>query len=151
VQFPRDTAGRKERSDEVLRPIGRTGVADHPARNVMDDGAKAALEIFPLVFDDHIEAERLRIRHLIDCPASRAINRRLASNISVATCGRKKMSKCFLRHRFGFGRQNGIRQRRDPQAVATGASGRHRPISPSDRLRAGTVTYWRDWREACGR
>jgi hypothetical protein len=57
VQLPRHIARREESSDEVLRAVGRAGVADHPAGDVVDNGGETALEIAELVLDDHIEAE----------------------------------------------------------------------------------------------
>ena len=53
----------KNAADEILRAVGRSGVADDPAVNVIGNRAETALEIRHLVLDNHVEAKRLRGRH----------------------------------------------------------------------------------------
>jgi FkbM family methyltransferase len=48
----------------LLRPVRRAGVADHPASDMIGDGAETALEIRHLVLDDHVQAQQLAIRHI---------------------------------------------------------------------------------------
>ena len=56
VQFAGQTALGEERDDEILRAVGRAGVADHPAADVIGDSIETALEVRHLVLDDHVEA-----------------------------------------------------------------------------------------------
>src|SRR5271155_3328221 len=45
VQLPRNVARGEEGADEILRAVGRAGVADHPTRDVWRDRGETALEI----------------------------------------------------------------------------------------------------------
>ena len=53
----------EKRFDEVLGPVGRAGIADHPAVDVVGNRPETALEVRHLVPDDHVEAEALAGRH----------------------------------------------------------------------------------------
>ena len=64
VQLARQVARGEKRLDEFLGTVGRAGIADHPAVNVIGDGAETALEIRHLVPDDHVEAQELAVCHL---------------------------------------------------------------------------------------
>ena len=64
VQLPGQPAPGEERGDEFLRSVGRAGIADHPASDVIGNGTETALEIGHLVFDDHVAAQQLAARHI---------------------------------------------------------------------------------------
>jgi len=59
VQLSRHISCGEERLDEVLRAVSGTGIADYPAVNVIGNAAETAPQIRHLVFDDHVEADRL--------------------------------------------------------------------------------------------
>jgi len=63
VQLSRQIALGKKCDDKILGAIGRAGITDHPATDVLGDRAKTALEVRHLVLDDHIEAEPLAVGH----------------------------------------------------------------------------------------
>lgn len=63
MKFSRKIAPGKERLDEVLRAVRRTGIADDPASDVVSDRRQAALEICHLVLDDHVQAKALIFHH----------------------------------------------------------------------------------------
>src|SRR6266851_9859795 len=63
VKLAGNTALGEERLDEVLSTVDGSGVADYPARDVIGDCTKTAVEVRRLVLHDHIEAERLAVRH----------------------------------------------------------------------------------------
>lgn len=64
MQFARQVAGSEERSDEILGPVGRAGIADDPAVDMVGDRSEAALQVRRLVLDDHVEADALAACHL---------------------------------------------------------------------------------------
>ena len=63
VKLAGNTAFREKRLDKVLSAVGGSGVADYPASDVIGDCTKTAVEVRHLVLHDHIEAERLAVRH----------------------------------------------------------------------------------------
>ncbi|MER9726935.1 MULTISPECIES: hypothetical protein [unclassified Mesorhizobium] len=65
VQLARQVAGSEERFDEILGPVGRAGVADNPAVDVVDNRPETALKIRHLVLDDHVETEALAVCHAL--------------------------------------------------------------------------------------
>ena len=74
VQFAGQAASGKERDDEILRAVGRSGIADHPARDVIGKRAETAFEVRHLVLDDHVEAQRPAARHVHRGPVCVAIS-----------------------------------------------------------------------------
>ncbi|TPO10582.1 hypothetical protein FJ987_20740 [Mesorhizobium sp. CU2] len=78
VQLAGQVAGCEERSDEILRPVGGSRVADDPAIDMVGNRAEAALEVRHLVPDDHVEAKPLAVRHpsldeIVSCGARIAL------------------------------------------------------------------------------
>ncbi|MER9845224.1 hypothetical protein NKJ59_29055 [Mesorhizobium australicum] len=63
VQLARQVAGSEEGFDEILGPIGRAGITDDPAVDVVDNRPETARKIRHLVSDDHVEAEPFAVRH----------------------------------------------------------------------------------------
>ncbi|WP_131802862.1 hypothetical protein [Mesorhizobium sp. ORS 3428] len=63
MQFAGHIASGKERSNEILASIGRSGIANDPAVDVVGNRTKTALEICHLVLDDHVEADALAVCH----------------------------------------------------------------------------------------
>ena len=63
VKLSGNTALGEKRLDELLCAIAGSGVADHPAGDVIGDCAETAVQVRHLVLYDHVEAERLAIRH----------------------------------------------------------------------------------------
>ncbi|WP_436258605.1 hypothetical protein [Mesorhizobium caraganae] len=65
VQLARQVAGSEERFDEILGPVGRAGVADDPAVDVVDNRPETAWKVRHLVLDDHVETEALAACHVL--------------------------------------------------------------------------------------
>src|SRR5688572_7367390 len=63
AEFARNPSVGEKVLNEILGPVGGTGIADHPAVNVVGDRSKAALDIRHFVLDDHVEAESFDFGH----------------------------------------------------------------------------------------
>ncbi|MER9313034.1 hypothetical protein NKI51_27710 [Mesorhizobium australicum] len=90
MQFARQVAGSEERFDEILGPVGRAGIADDPAVDVVGHRSKAALKVRRLVLDDHVEAEALaachlnrRLRAAVRHAAPRLVHRHLPGVVKI--------------------------------------------------------------------
>ena len=57
MQFPRQVAAGEEGVDEFLSAVGGSGVSDDPSGDVFGNGTEKALQIWPLVSDDHVQTE----------------------------------------------------------------------------------------------
>nr|WIE90423.1 hypothetical protein P9270_023160 [Mesorhizobium sp. WSM4875] len=63
MQLPGQVAIGEESPDVILGPVGRPGVADDPAVDVVDNRPQTALQVRHLVLDDHVQAKSLARGH----------------------------------------------------------------------------------------